>query len=83
MAALGNVICEMAKNDARRGGALAAQRDRKYRPNAAIHPENTQVRMPGIIPPDAMAYYGRTKLTLGLGGRHAVTNQRERQHPSP
>jgi hypothetical protein len=65
-AALGNVICEMAKKDARLGGALVAQRDRKYRPKAAINPENTHVRIPGMIPPDAMAYYGSSKLTLGL-----------------
>jgi hypothetical protein len=54
--ALGKVICEMAKNDDRLYGALAAQRDRKYSPREPAHAENIHVSTPGISPPDAMAY---------------------------
>lgn len=54
-AAFGNVICETAKKDALRWGALAAQRVRRYRPNTATDPEKTQVIIPGIMPADAMA----------------------------
>ena len=54
-AALGYASCETVKNDARRCGAFVAQRERRYRPNEAMQPENTQVIIPGIIPPEAIA----------------------------
>jgi hypothetical protein len=55
-AAFGNVSWETALNDARRCGVYVAQRDKRYNPNPAVHPEKRQVKIPGISPLDAMAY---------------------------
>lgn len=56
-AALGNVICDTAKNDACRCGAFVAHTDSKCRPNAATAPLNMHVNMPGIKPDEAIAWY--------------------------
>lgn len=63
-AARGNVNSATAKNEARLCGALAAQRESKYRPNAATPPENRHVIIPGMIPTDAKAYADESMLML-------------------
>lgn len=54
-AAFGNVSFATAKKLERRCGVYVAQRDSKYRPNAATDPENTHVSIPGRMPADAKA----------------------------
>lgn len=77
-AALGNVISEMAKNEACRLGAWGAQRDRRYKPKAATQPEKIHVIIPGITPDDAIAYsLSVTKITLPL---FKGTNEWESKH---
>lgn len=54
-AARGKVSSATVKNDARRCGALTAQSESRYSPNAATPPEKRHVIMPGMTPVVAMA----------------------------
>jgi hypothetical protein len=55
MAACGNVSCATAKKELLLCGARLADNESRYRPKAPIQPENIQVRIPGMIPEDAIA----------------------------
>ena len=51
----GKVSFDRAANDAALCGALAALRERKYRPSVAVPPQKNTVTMPGKRPPLANA----------------------------
>lgn len=72
-AAFGNVSCATAKKDERRWGALAAHKDKRYKPKAATDPEKRQVIMPGNKPAEAIAYDVRSNASL-----YAKQNRTER-----
>jgi hypothetical protein len=55
IAACGNVSCATAKKELLLCGVRLADNESMYRPKAPVQPENIHVKIPGMIPEDAIA----------------------------
>jgi hypothetical protein len=79
-AARGNVSSATAKKEERRCGVRVAQRERRYSPKAAMLPDITQVIIPGMSPPEAIAY-SRYVISIRISSMYVQKSyQRKREH---